>query len=233
MFVVCSILGTSFGLALLFLGLDQTTVLSLSFITLSAPLLAQAAGTIFLKEHLTRREKIGTAIAISGTILTIVMPILESEMGLGTFKGNLMILLYMIGDTISLILLKKLLRKGYTSSELTHGSFIVGLFTLLPVGLLITSPSDIINQVIHLPIKYHLGVIYMALLSGTVAYWARSKGQKTIEVGEAALLGYLTPIISSVLAVFILGDRIGMIYVVGAIIILTGVILAETKPKRV
>lgn len=233
MFVICSILGTSFGLGLLFIGLNETTVLSLSLITLSAPLLAQAAGTIFLKEHLTKREKIGTMIALGGTLLTIIQPILESGGEIGNLKGNILILLYMLGDTVSLILLKKLLRKGYSATVLTHGSFIIGFFTLLPVSLVIAPASEILSQIINLPFIYHLGVIYMALLSGTVAYWARARGQKTIEVGEAALLGYLSPIISSVLAVFLLGDRIGFVYIAGAAIIFSGVILAETKPKRV
>jgi drug/metabolite transporter (DMT)-like permease len=84
------------------------------------------------------------------------------------------------------ILGKKLLRKDVDPLTLTNTAFIVGFVTLLPFALpqiissnfrVITSPS----------IPYHLGVFYMAFLSGTLAYLLSNKAQKTIEVGEAAV----------------------------------------------
>lgn len=233
LFIFYAILGTSIALGLLFFGLDQTTVLNLSLITLSGPLVAQAAGKIFLRERLTKREQIGTAIAFGGTLLTVVEPILASINGIGSLTGNLLVIAYMISDIASIILMKKLLRKGYSPSALTHGSFVIGFFTLLPIILLIMPTNQIISQISTLPFKYHLGVWYMAILSGTLAYWIRAKGQKTIEVGEGALFGYLTPVLSSILAVMFLGDKMTLVYGIGAIIILFGVALAETKPKRV
>ncbi|MEJ2347677.1 MAG: DMT family transporter [Patescibacteria group bacterium] len=57
------------ALGLLFLGLEKTTVLDMTLITAVGPLLIALAGVVFLKEHITSREKVGMALAFSGTIV--------------------------------------------------------------------------------------------------------------------------------------------------------------------
>ncbi len=52
-----SLLGTTFGLGVLFYGYQFTTALDGSLIALTAPLLIIAGGAFFLKEEITQREK--------------------------------------------------------------------------------------------------------------------------------------------------------------------------------
>jgi drug/metabolite transporter (DMT)-like permease len=80
-------------------------------------------------------------------------------------------------------------------------------------------------------LQYHAGVWYMAILSGTLAYFLYVRGQKSIEVSEAALFNYLQPIFSIPLAVFWLQESLTPTFVIGAIIIACGVIIAEYKKK--
>lgn len=230
--VVYSFLSTTFSLGLLFLGLDRTTVLNLALISLVGPLLYELAGVIFLKEKITRLEKIGTAIAFSGALITIIEPLLEATSAWGSLEGNLLIVASMIADTASVILLKKLLRRDISASALTHISFIVGFITILPVMLIFLGLSPFVQIVTALPFNYHLGVLYMAIMSGTVAYIIRAKAQKEIAVGEAGLFGYLTSVVSAPLAVIFLKETVTPIFIIGAVLIAFGVAIAEYRKKR-
>lgn len=229
---IYSFLSTTFALGLLFLGLDRTTVLDLSLLTLVGPLLSEVAGVIFLKEKITKLEKIGTVIAFSGALLTIIEPILESGASFGGLTGNLLILSYMLGDTASIIMLKKLIKNDISPVILTHISFVIGLLTLIPITIVFMGITPFVLTVTNLPFHYHLGVLYMAIMSGTVAYAVRAKAQRVVDVGEAGLFGYLVSVVSAPLAVLFLHETITPLFIVGAVLIGIGVGVAEYRKKR-
>lgn len=231
MIFIYGFLSTTVALGLLFLGADHTTVLNLTLITLSGPLFVELAGAFFFKEHLTHREKIGTGIAFLGTALVVAGPILNHIQKSTNVVGNILILLYLVADIASVVFLKKLLRLKYSSLALTNFSFIIGFLTLLPISIFFLPISQTISQVISLPLPYHLGVLYMAIFSGTIAYYLRGIAQKTIEVSEAGLFGYISPVISGILAVGLLNESLAPLFILGAIVVAAGVTLAEYKPK--
>jgi drug/metabolite transporter (DMT)-like permease len=226
--ILYGFLTSTVSLGLLFFGLKETTVLDMSLITLINPLLVTLAGVYFLKEHVTGREKIGMAVALIGTILIVLEPFFQNGHSLTRFSGNFLILLYLLSTAWDTVLAKKLLRAGVNPLTITGFSFIVGFITLFPFAL-ITYPPGIIRDI---PISYHLGVIYMAVLSGSLAYYLSNKAQKTVEIGEAAVFSYLYPLFSTPLAVIWLGEKITSMFIFGALIISLGVAIAEIKKKR-
>jgi len=69
----------------------------------------------------------------------------------------------------------------------------------------------------------------MALLSGNLAYYLYVRAQKTIEVSEAVLFNYLQPLFTIPLAIFWLGESLSTSFIIGAIIIAFGLVIAEYK----
>lgn len=224
--IIYGILASSVSLALLFFGLKNTTVLDSSLITLSDPLLISIAGVYFLREKISKREKVGIGIAILGTLLTIVEPLIQNGNGHLRLSGNLMIITYAIVVAGTAVLAKVLLRRGIEASTMTALSFILGFITLLPFWL-VTGVSA--YSIIRIPYSYHLGVFYMATISGSLAFYLSNKAQKSIEIGEQAIFGYMYPIFATPLAVFWLGEKITPVFIIGAIIIAIGVAIAEIK----
>jgi drug/metabolite transporter (DMT)-like permease len=221
-------LNSVIGLGLLFFGMENTTVLESSLITLSMPLIISTAGVYFLHEHITKREKIGMAIAMLGTLLTIVEPLINNGQSILKLSGNLLIFGYVISTLIVTIIGKKLLKEGVDAMTMTSFSFILGFLCFLPIAI-ITSPITL-NQLIYgISPAYHAGVWYMALLSGTLAFYLGNRAQKTIEIGEQSLFSYLYPIFALPLAVFWLGEKITPYMIVGGVVIAIGVIIAEVK----
>ncbi len=207
------------ALGFLFFGMKNTTVLEAGLITLSSPLIISTAGVYFLHEHITKREKLGMAIAIFGTALTIFEPI--------NFSGNLMIFGYVISTLVTTLLVKKLLKKDVSPIVLTNTSFMIGFVCFLAYVLL-TDPTSLLT-IPYTLYPYHAGVVYMAIISGTLAFYLNIKAQKSIEIGEQSLFSYLYPIFSLPLAVVWLGEKIMPVHILGGIIIIIGVTIAELK----
>jgi drug/metabolite transporter (DMT)-like permease len=220
------------ALGLLFFGLDKTTALDETLISAMSPLVIGVGAVLFLKERITKREKVGMAIAFLGVGITIIQPLLVTSEGFGQLSGNLLILLFLFMGMVSGILLKKLLRQDVNPIALANLSFLIGFITLAPISIYQGGLSELVQSIKAAPLPYHLGVLYMALLSGNLAYTLGNKAQKTIEISEAALFTYLYPIFAIPLAVLWLNETITLPYIVGAIIITIGVVIAEYKKTR-
>lgn len=223
-------LTSTVSLGFLFFGLENTTVLDMSLITLANPLLISIAGVMFLGEHITKKEKLGMGIALAGTLLTVIEPLVQNGGSEIRLSGNIFIVGYLIATAWATVMAKRLLREDVRPATMANLSFVIGFLSLLPFALI--ANRFLLTSVLSVPLRYHLGVFYMAALSGSLAYYLYEKAQKTIEIGEASLTSYLYPLFAAPLAVLWLGEKITPIFIVGAVVITIGVIIAEIKKKR-
>ena len=225
-------LTSTVALGLLFFGFDETTAIDATLISATGPLFISLGGLFFLKEHITLREKIGMGIAFTGTAIAILEPVLKNGNGYAGLGGNLLVLGSILVGVATAIFAKILLRNEVHPLTATNISFWVGFLTLVPITVLFHSPAEIINQIFTTNPAFHLGVIFMALLSGNLAYTLWHKAQKTIEVGEVSVFGYLYPLFATPLAVVWLKEKISVPFLIGAAIIAAGVVIAEYKKSR-
>ncbi len=227
--ILYAVVSTPLALGILFVGLTQSTVLTLSIFAALQPIILAVASHFLFGEHLTHRQKIGAGLAFVGSIVSISPEFFNGSRST-TLVGSLLVFVYILVDSGSVLMLKKILRLGVNGTALTHISFVVGFVFLLPV-VLVTNPY-FLHQVTSLSVPIHLGVIYMAVLSGTVAYAMRAKAQKTIGISEAGFMGYLVPIISTIFAVVVLSEQISLEFALGAALIAAGVFLIEKHKTK-
>jgi len=230
--IIYGLLTSTVTLGLLFLGMERTTVLDAALISTLGPLMIVWAGEIFLKERVTHQEKTGIIIALVGTLLAVLEPFLRGGMSTIQLEGNILVLLYLASTTASAVLAKELVRQKVTPLALTNISFIIGFLTITPLAIL-SSSTPLWKTIFNLSWSYHLGVIFLALISGSLAYTLWARAQKTIEIGEAALFSYLYPIFSAPLAVFWLKEKITNSFALGAVLVTIGVLIAEYKRHRI
>ncbi len=226
--IIYGFLVSTVTLGFYFIGINYSSSLVAGMSSVFQPMLAGAAGVLFLREHVTRREKTGIGIALIGSLIITFEPLLKDRHLLGTLFGNLMLLGSRIADTASSIMGKFILRTKVSPLALTHISFIVGFITMLPILAVFPSKLDIIN----LPLSAHAGVWFMAIVSGTLAYTWWHQAEKSIEVGEATLSYYLHPLFTAPLAFLWLHEGVTAVFVLGSAVTAVGVVLAETKPNK-
>lgn len=226
------VLAVPVSLGLLFLGFNQTSALAVSIIGAIYPMMVAVAGVMWLREHVTHREKIGMVIALLGTLLVIIEPFFNGYTHHDTsISGNLFVLASISVEVVVVVLAKLLMRHHFNALAMTHLSFIIGFVTLAPITLHYYSIPTIYNSLSTASLAAHIGVGYMALISGIFAYTIWLVAQKTIEIGEAAMFTYLYPVITLPLSIFWLHENITTTLIIGSLIIGVGVVIAETKRK--
>lgn len=225
--LVYCFLTSTVSLGLLFLGYSHTTATTASILNAVYPILVAIAGAMILHEKVTSREKLGLTIALAGTLLiTLGAPSTE------TLVGNLLVLASLVVGVVLAISAKLLLRGSISPTGLTHLSFLVGFVTLLPLTLFHYPLSTVQYSITMAPFSVHLGVWYMALLSGTVAYSLWHRAQKTIEAGETAVFSYTYPIFTLPLSLFWLKESISVAFIASCLVIVLGILIAEIKPGQ-
>lgn len=229
--IMTSFVSAPLSLFLFFEALDKTTALSGSLITATGPLFLILGGVLFFRDRITKNEKLGIAIALIGTLLTVIGPLIVNGHAdtLGKIEGNSLMLLAVITDIIGALLSKEAVKKGVNPTLIAQVPFIIGFTLFLPILFLRQAPETAWNTIITSPWQAHAGVLFMAILSGTLAYTMRNVAIKSIEVSESALFSYLQPLWAAVLAVVWLREAITPSYIVGGVVIAAGVIISEYR----
>jgi len=225
---IYGVLAFTIALLALFVGLDQSTVLNLTIVAAAGPLLVTLGGAIFFKDHITHRERVGISIVIIGVFLATIIPLISSGMSF-QISGTHFLLLFLISDIAAVLLAKRLMQKKVDSFTLANFGLIIAAITIIPLAIFTQGWTNLIQSVTQLPVQLHLGVWYMALISGTLAYYLSLSGYKSIEVSEAALFTYVQPLFAIPLAIIWLGESITTTFIVGGSLIATGIVIAEYK----
>jgi drug/metabolite transporter (DMT)-like permease len=225
------VLNTTVSVGLLFAGTAHTSLVSMSLISLFGPILTIFGGYFFLKDKISWIEKIGIGITFIGSLFIIIEPIVKSNGIQGELLGNILVIGSLVSGSIATILLKELLRKGVGAIMLANLGFVVGFVTMIPIVLHFHSTLEIADMISKMALSYHLGIIYLAVFSGTIAYTLNNLAQKTIEVSELAVFSYVYPIISAILAVWFLKEPMTPLGYFGSGITLVGIFIAEVKRR--
>lgn len=219
------LMSTTINLSLVFLGFERTTALDGTLISAITPIFIVVGGVIFFKDKVTNIEKLGLAAVILGALITVIQPLLEGNaFAQKNLIGNLLVLLAGIQWTAYVLLAKEDFKR-HSPLVLTTSASLVGLLTFLPLAL---GETQLKTSFTPLSLA---GVLYMAFLSYILAYFLYNFGVSQIEVSEAAVFSYLQPLFAAPLAVWWLKETVTLSFLVGAIIIILGVILTEYKPR--
>jgi len=236
-------LGTTLCLSLLFIGYKFTTAIDGSLIYSIAPIMVIIGGALFLKEKVTRMEKIGACFAFSGSIVTVIQPFLEGKtFALTNMFGNILILTSAIAWAAYCLLMRRSEDKEKTDPFiLTAISFFTGLITIIPFFLYEAfSANDYLQSVylstqsiFSLNLSALPGILFMSIFSSVIAYFTYNLGYSLIEASEATIFDYLKPVFAAPIAVLWLGEKITLPFLAGAGLIFLGVFLTEYKRKSI
>lgn len=217
------------NIAFFFAGISRTSAINASVLTLIIPMLSVLLGWLFLKETVYFINILGLIIALIGSIIIIGIP----QIFLGTVTsqaifGNILIILASVSFVIGAIISRKMLKK-YPSLIVTGIAFLVGTITFLPPAFVELQQNP--NWFMHISVLGAFGLIYMTLLSSISAYFLYEWGLAKTSVSRADFFQYVEPLIAASLAIPLLGEKINVTFVSGAILIIAGVFLG-TQAKE-
>lgn len=221
--VAVGVLIITLNIAFFFEGIQKTTAISASALTLIIPMLSVLLGWLFLKEKIYLINLLGVVLGLLGALIIIGLPqIILGNFSTQVILGNILIILASVVFVIGALFSQQLLKK-YPTLIVTAIAFLVGTITFFIPALkdYIQNPSWMSN-ITFLGV---LGLVYMTMLSSISAYFLFEWGLSKTDIVKADLFQYLEPFVATALAVTILGERISLSFITGAILISAGVYL--------
>ena len=222
------LIGTTLILWLLYYSLKLTSAVEASLIASVSPLFVVMTGIFILKEKETKREWRGLILALLGTLIITVEPLINRGGHLsGNFMGNALILLQNIIWAGYLVMAKKTYRK-VSMLAVTAVSFWIGTITFFILSLPSGNPLTFLGPEI-LQTQILWAVIYMAIFGSIIGATTYLAGQNLIEISEASLFTYLQPLIAIPASLIFLRETMPPITIIAIILIFIGVITGEKK----
>lgn len=202
------------------LGLSSTTAANASLIISTTPAMVAAAGAMLGIERLRRIGVLGIALAIGGVILIL------SARGLQFSSAGSLGDLLMLGCAISwtaYTLGVRSLGGGLSPLTITTWTTITGTPGLLLLGL----PAWLRTDWAAVSPGAWGGLAYSAVLGVVVAYLLWNNSVRVAGSNRTAIYGCAIPLVATLLAWPFLGEVPTWIQGVGAILIITGVLLTR------
>ncbi len=223
---LAAFLGTNVHLFFFFFGLEHTPAINASVLLATAPVFTLAFAHYVLKEKFSQKLIIGSILSLFGTIVIVGIP--AFQLNLISTLGNLSLVACSLAWVGQEIFAKKSLK---TNNPLVVAFYImaIGAIIFLPIAAseLWTHP----NWYSNISINGFLGLLYGIIVASFIANSLWEKGLSAMSAGEASLIFYLLPLFGIIFSIILLHEKFNPILVVGSIIILSGIILAEYHRK--
>jgi drug/metabolite transporter (DMT)-like permease len=209
-----------FNQAMYLWGQSLTAANHGSILFATAPIWTMIGATIHLREKVSIRRAIGIVSAVGGVLYIMLTG--AQQFGKEYLIGDLIILIAVIAWVYYTLFGKKLVRK-YGAIRVTAYAFLAGTLLYFPFGIY----RAINFEYSSVPIGAWWSVIYMAVGMSIVAYVIWYWLLKYYDASRIAVYQNLQPLLATAVAFIWLGEPIGWAFVIGGVVVLGGVIIAE------
>ncbi len=219
---VLSLFGVTFNQLLFITGLSLTKASNTSLLAVTIPVFALTVGAIIGAERLTFIKSVGIVLAAVGVLL-IIDP-RNASFSSATTLGDLLIVLNSLSYGIYVAISKQVItRNGVFRSMMWV--FIFAAIICVPLGTWSFSTIDVsaISPTIWLL------MVYIAIVATAAPYLLNAFALARVQASTVAVFVYLQPVIGFLLAVIFLGEQIGTLFIIAALLIFVGVFLVSKK----
>lgn len=218
--------GVLFGISTLvgFSSYQSTSIANATLIGALQPALMLFIGPLLFGDRSSARQILLAVIALGG-ISTVVF---GASRGSGaSIHGDVLALINLGLFTTYFVRMKQVRNKGVHSIALIAGVFFIAALTVTPWVLL---TSDDLGAIHGLD---WLSIVGMVLLTGLVGHGMMTWAQRHLDITVASLLGLGSPVISAIGAWVLFGQRLSLVQIVGALVVLAalGAIVLEVRSK--
>jgi len=217
--LVLSLTGVAMFNTLLYIGLQTTVALNAFLIQSLMPVLIMLFSYLVFREKITLRQTSGVALSLAGVVVVIARGDLGMLLNLALNRGDLLILMAVVGYAFYSILLRRL-PKIHPLSFLGF-TFFVGTLMLLPFYLW----ESVMIRPLKLNFPTLATIAYVALFPALISYFCYNRGVELIGANRAGLFIHLIPVFGTVLAVLFLGERFHWYHGQGIVMIFVGILL--------
>ena len=225
-FIWCALTGIAINQLLFLKGLSLTYPIHASLLLLTTPILIVLIAAWLLKERIGILKIAGLVLGITGAAV-LVLAKGGSANSSDVVLGDILIITNAVSYTIYFILVKPLMLK-YNPVMIMRWIFTIGLVMILPFGWIEFTQIqwNIFNAV-------DFTTMALVVITGTfVAYLFNIYGIKILGASVAGFYIYTQPFFATIIAMLFLKEELQLYKLAAAVLIFTGVYLANKPIKN-
>ena len=207
--------------SVVYYSLNFTQVLNGVLMISTIPVLIIFFSSCFTSERIKFTQIIGVSTSLFGVLVIITKLQFDKLLNLNLNKGDLWILVAMISWATYSIMVKEK-KINLSPFALLETLIFLGLIFLVPFYVYELYNAKYLN--INLPVILTIG--YVVLFAGIGAYIFWIGAIQLIGPSRSGVFLHLMPIFSSLMAIFLLGERLAIFHILGAAFIIFGILVS-------
>ena len=207
--------------SIVYYSLNFTQVLNGVLMISTIPVLIIFFSKCFTSERIKFAQIIGVSTSLFGVLVIITKLEFDKLLNLNLNKGDLWILVAMISWATYSIMVKEK-KINLSPFALLETLIFLGLIFLIPFYVYELYSAKYLN--INLPVILTIG--YVVLFAGIGAYIFWIGAIQLIGPSRSGVFLHLMPIFSSLMAIFLLGERLAIFHILGAAFIIFGILVS-------
>lgn len=211
-----------------FVGLEYTTAATSGLITSASPVILAILAFFILKEYLSLTHIIGITFVFLGLLLINLYSYFSVDAGLGSMKGNVLILAAVLCESLFSILSKA---KCMKISALCRTTIIAvyAFLLLLPFSIHDAVGYDFSSM----DIRTILCLLYYGVFVSYLSYVLWFRGIEKVQASNAAVFTSMVPICSIILSAILLKEKILPIHIISLIFIVVGIWISCLQKTKI
>ena len=215
----------SFNVALQFTEASRGSVLLATM-----PVWSVVLAPLFAPEHLSRRQLGGVVMTVVGVFLSVATSVLASGGGSRALIGDGLLVVTAFLGALYGVLSKRALRV-YSAATVTTYAMACGVAALAPVAFVQRSFEGM-----RLTSEVLAWVVFLGVFGGALAFLLWTVALSRLSPTAVTVYVNVNPIVATLLAVALLDERVGLLFVAGFAAVAGGVYLVNRpadRPQRV
>ena len=223
-FIILGITSITIFNSIVYYSLNFTQVISGVLMISTIPVMIIFISSLLKIEKTNIFQILGVILSLVGVLFIITKADFEVLKDLNFNKGDLTMVIAMFSWATYSALLKK---KKYELTQISLLQVVIsfGLIFLIPIYLIEMS----MGYSIKLGTPFYLTLAYVVLLPGLASFFFWIKGISIIGANRAGIFLHLMPICGAVMAMIIFDEKFMFYHFLGAIFILSGILLSNKK----
>jgi drug/metabolite transporter (DMT)-like permease len=220
MLLLLSFLAIPVNQFLFLFGMRYTTASNAALLYATTPILVLIFSRLFLGERLTSKKIVGVILGFAGVMTVIFERGVNASMEY--LLGNVLIGFAVMAWGLYTVFGRRLIVR-YGAIEASSMTLIIGTLMFIPIGIIpaLRFPFETLS------VSSWMQILYLAIITSVFSYFLWYFALGRVEAGKVALFANLQPILTTILAVVLLGQEVTTGFVVGGIVALAGVVIAQ------
>lgn len=223
--LILALTGITFFFTAQYTGIKMAgaTIASI-FVCLLSPIIITIFSTRMFKEYLNKKQIFGIGTAAAGTLIVTVGGTLSLQFNKEFFFGSLILLVTPFLWSAHSLMGKKMTEK-YNPFLVVAYVTILGGLCLIPFSL----AENSLQQALTMSLNSWLAIIYLSSTCSLLGYYIWFYAMKKIGAAVTSSFLFAEPLVTVLLAVTLIGEKLTVPILAGGLLIFTGVYLITKK----